>query len=113
MSGGGGKRKGNEMAKGRKISDLARVTYLGMGDGITGTGHMEVKLLGTGETLHWRPNGGDWEWITGHIASVRVGEEIAIEGFAYDDSLRRVRYSTVRGRSFRGIKFHVKHGVAQ
>ena len=90
---------------GTKINDLARVTYLGQGDGITGTGIVDLTLLGTGEDLTWRPNGGDWERIQRYIAPIHVGDVIAIEAFRYGSTLRRVRYSN-RGRSFRGIAFH-------
>ena len=91
--------------KGTKISDLARITYLGQGDGITGTGIMDATLLGTGEQVTWRPNGSDWEYIVGHIAPIHVGDEIAIEAFSYGGTLKRVRYSC-RGRSFRGMAAH-------
>ena len=96
------------MTKGRKINDLARVTYIGQGDGITGTGIVEMALLGTGETVTWRPDGFDWETTITRVAPVQVGDEIALEGFAYSSNLRRVRY-TCHGRTFRGMAFHNAH----
>ena len=91
--------------KGTKLADLARVTCIDSTDGITNVGIMEMTLLGTGEKIEWRPSGSDWEHIIGRIAPVREGDEIAIQGFLYGDTLRRVRY-TCRGRSFRGVAAH-------